>query len=366
MDIITSIVVQVILLALSLFITILRCWVRLRLERRALTISDYLIWGGWACSVGWVMCSITTLHLQIDHPLDPVDLTSDSVTYLKVRDMHTTLDEMGCHRKIRVQNRVLTGLRVQTVFLACYFFDIGLYFPKASIMTFYWWLIPPGFRRLRVGLYIGTAYLVSAFLTSILMDTLMTRPISDNWSIENQLNSIWNSYTDFAVNWTLNISTDLLLFCLPFFVLNCLQLRRRQKIGLIGVFSLGLITICISLARFIAYTATDYGIDDADGNAWCTAEMCTAVIVASLPGLKKLIVRGGTPSNAHYSRSTHGYDQKGSGLPISTSGTSQTRIKGGRSEDELEQVSLPGSMGKGAKDAKNVVMVTKDITVTAM
>lgn len=82
--------------------------------------------------------------------------------------------------------------------------------------------------------------------------------------------------------------------------------------------------------------------------------MCTAVIVASLPGLKKLIVRDGTPPNTHYRRSTHGYDQKGSGLPISTSGTSQTRIQGGRSEDEVELVSLPGSIGEETKDAKTL------------
>lgn len=80
--------VQALLLAVSLFFTILRCWVRIRLERRALTLSDYLIWGGWACSVGWVACSISTLNLQIDHPLQGELLLSDSVRYLKVHDMH--------------------------------------------------------------------------------------------------------------------------------------------------------------------------------------------------------------------------------------------------------------------------------------
>jgi hypothetical protein len=57
-----------------------------------------------------------------------------------------------------------------------------------------------------------------------------------------------------------------LVFALPFFIINCLKLRRRQKIGLVGVFSLGLITIVISLSRFIVYTATNYTVDDADGS----------------------------------------------------------------------------------------------------
>ena len=57
-----------------------------------------------------------------------------------------------------------------------------------------------------------------------------------------------------------------LVFGLPFFIINCLKLRRRQKIGLVGVFSLGLITIVISLSRFIVYTATEYTVDDASGS----------------------------------------------------------------------------------------------------
>jgi hypothetical protein len=61
------------------------------------------------------------------------------------------------------------------------------------------------------------------------------------------------------------------VFILPFFILNCIKLRKRQKIALCGVFSLGLITIIISLARFLVYTVTDYGIDDASGSKLTTS-----------------------------------------------------------------------------------------------
>lgn len=52
----------------------------------------------------------------------------------------------------------------------------------------------------------------------------------------------------------------------PFFILNRLKLRKRQKIALCGVFSLGFITVIISLGRFIVYTVTDYNVDDATGS----------------------------------------------------------------------------------------------------
>jgi hypothetical protein len=44
-------------------------------------------------------------------------------------------------------------------------FDIGLYFPKASILSFYLWLIPLSFRRLRVAVFISIAFTTSAFIS---------------------------------------------------------------------------------------------------------------------------------------------------------------------------------------------------------
>lgn len=102
---------------------------------------------------------------------------------------------------------------------------MGMYFPKASILSFYWWLIPIGFRRLRVALYVGTTYTACAFLSSLLLNMLIAGPISNNWyyfrhsrsskayihrSIEGQFSSLWNSLTALVVNWCLNFSTDLL------------------------------------------------------------------------------------------------------------------------------------------------------------
>jgi hypothetical protein len=79
---------QAVLLGLALVTTVLRCWVRLGLEKRRLTFPDYLVWCGWLCTLGWVICSAISLHIQIDHPLVEPDLTTDSVAYLVVRPTH--------------------------------------------------------------------------------------------------------------------------------------------------------------------------------------------------------------------------------------------------------------------------------------
>ena len=62
-----------------------------------------------------------------------------------------------------------------------------------------------------------------------------------------------------------NTAFHSLVFIFPFFILRNLTLRRRQKIGLVGIFSLGVLTMVISLSRFIAYSSDNYNLDDASG-----------------------------------------------------------------------------------------------------
>jgi hypothetical protein len=72
------------LLGLALAVMVLRSWVRVRIERRGLMLPDYFVWCGWVAALGWVICSIKALYLQLDHPLMGEELETDSVDYLKV------------------------------------------------------------------------------------------------------------------------------------------------------------------------------------------------------------------------------------------------------------------------------------------
>jgi hypothetical protein len=62
------------------------------------------------------------------------------------------------------------------------------------------------------------------------------------------------------------------VFILPFFIINCIkQLHTRQKIALCGIFSLGAITLAISLARFTMFvtsSSTTYTVDDTDAGKY--------------------------------------------------------------------------------------------------
>ncbi|KAF5550332.1 hypothetical protein FNAPI_7755 [Fusarium napiforme] len=309
-----GIAIQAVLLGSSLFVVILRCWTRLYYERKKLSLSEYFAWIGWTFALGWFITSTLSMLILVRHPPEGSDGLIPSVDYLKI------------------------------VWVAAYFFDTGIYWPKLSILAFYWYLIPDVFQSLRVALYMISAYLLSCMTTSILLNTLIARPISDNWSVENQLNSAWNSLPNFLTQWCLNSSTDLTLFCFPFFILKHLTLRTEQKLGLVGVFSLGGITMSASLARFIISNAADYQLDYPSGNALCMAEMATAVIVVCLPGLKKLIMRSRSTTNTTTQGSNSNQTSSGhsSNMTASKSRTaSQAYAEWGVMDDEIELPSHP-------------------------
>ncbi|OBS20235.1 hypothetical protein FPOA_06621 [Fusarium poae] len=135
----------------------------------------------------------------------------------------------------------------------------------------------------------------------------------------------------------MNFSTDLLLFCFPFFILNHLKLRKEQKLGLIGVFSLGAITLTVSLTRFIMSCVASYQLDDASGNTLCTAEMTTAVIIVCLPGLKKLIKRSKLPTKTDNSYQSSSGIATVSSAPLKSQQT-QSYAEWGMKDSDIELV----------------------------
>ncbi|KAH7401166.1 hypothetical protein DE146DRAFT_718391 [Phaeosphaeria sp. MPI-PUGE-AT-0046c] len=157
----------------------------------------------------------------------------------------------------------------------------------------------------------------------------------------------------------------------------------RTKVALCEVFSHQLITIIISLARFLVYTVTDYSLDDASGNLWCIAESCIATIIVSLPTLKVLVLRSAFTSTS--TRSDNGNRNSGSKKHIETIGsrsrkqslnhldTYQSHVEAGPSDDKIElfvqklrksSTSLSHTVGTShVYDEKEGVRVTTNVTI---
>lgn len=96
-------------------------------------------------------------------------------------------------------------------FATNYFFDVGLYLPKLSILAIYYQLVPPSQKTLRAGLHLLTAVTVAAVLVTVFTDTFWCGPDpSINWAIGEGLCSTFTSTTLMVSNWSMCITIEAL------------------------------------------------------------------------------------------------------------------------------------------------------------
>lgn len=98
------------------------------------------------------------------------------------------------------------------------------------------------------------------------------------------------------VNASVNIITDLLVATIPVRGIWRLQIPRRQKIALLGILTIGWFVCIVSVLRLYALNVFARHQDDATYHSaptayWSAIEANLAIVCASLPALKPLIVR---------------------------------------------------------------------------
>jgi hypothetical protein len=121
--------------------------------------------------------------------------------------------------------------------------------------------------KLRKALYAVTVFTGCAMTSTFFLDTFWCgRQVSVNWSLDEGACNTFASKEVFRIDWATNVSTDVFskwhvllenqdtnkttVFMIPFPLLHELQLNRRQIWGLVATFSLGIITITMSVVRF--------------------------------------------------------------------------------------------------------------------
>ena len=89
-----------------------------------------------------------------------------------------------------------------------YFYDYGMYFPKFTILALYFELFPSTMPKLRMSLYITTAFTVMCSCTTLGLITLFCKNVTDNWSTEPGKCSSFNSLLVLQIDWVMNFSSD--------------------------------------------------------------------------------------------------------------------------------------------------------------
>lgn len=94
-------------------------------------------------------------------------------------------------------------------FASNYFYDYGMYFPKATILALYFELFPTTMPMLRIMLYITTAFTITCSFITLGLITFFCHHIPDNWSIEEGKCSVFNSLMILQIDWAMNLTSDI-------------------------------------------------------------------------------------------------------------------------------------------------------------
>ncbi|KAH7313878.1 hypothetical protein B0I35DRAFT_480524 [Stachybotrys elegans] len=239
-------------MVLSYILVGARVYVRLFLKQNKLLASDYFLLVGLVAAQGLLICdSLTYRRGQMENFIDP------GIDVLKIR------------------------------FATNYFFDFGIYFPKFSIIAFYYFLVPTSKTKMRIALHALAAITGISALFTLFADTFWCGPDpTTNWTHMDTC-TVFASMDLMRANWSLNFITEILNLVYPFPLLADLRLsKKREKISLFAIFGMGMITVGVSIGRFVTMVN--------GGNAlsvyiWATAELCISIIIVAMTALRPLL-----------------------------------------------------------------------------
>ncbi|KAH7040023.1 uncharacterized protein B0I36DRAFT_357384 [Microdochium trichocladiopsis] len=241
---------------LALIFLGLRLYVRITQRQKNLIWSEVWLVMGASWLLGLVIC--------------------DTITYRK-----GAMSEFADQTDVEIK---------QLRFATNYLFDAGLYFPKLSMVTIYFQLLPRHVRPLRWALYFTAVFTAAAFLIAIFVDTFwcgLNVPV--NWSPDPAACSTFSSEFVFHLNWSFCFISEVLLLALPFPLLKTLRTaNRHETVSLVFLFALGIITIAVSAGRFATMMVL---VNDISIYVWATTEFAVSQIIVSSMALRPLMKR---------------------------------------------------------------------------
>ncbi|WDK20010.1 archaeal flagellin N-terminal-like domain-containing protein [Colletotrichum graminicola] len=166
-------------------------------------------------------------------------------------------------------------------------FDLGFYFPRFSLLAFYYELFPTAEKRLRLYLHMVTAYAVCAFFTTGFVDLFWCgADLSVNWADSDTKCTLANCVEPMYINWSIGIASELLgkcselsnlgitnkkiilVFALPFGILKLKALRTKDRRALFCIFLLGIFTLIISAVRFYLTVRSIWSLETCKTFPW--------------------------------------------------------------------------------------------------
>ncbi|CAK7210155.1 hypothetical protein SBRCBS47491_000677 [Sporothrix bragantina] len=175
---------------------------------------------------------------------------------------------------------------------------------KLSFAVFYLRVIPnQGFRRLN---YVIIGVLAAQGIEETFVVCFACTPITKFWkpTIEG---SCLNLLRFYYISFGIKLVTDIILFLEPIPTLLHLKLPWVKRVGLVIMFSLGLLTCVISIIRatYLNDTSSDVTWRLVDPIDWSTAEVCSLIICACIPYVRNILAEIPVINNALGLSSNH-------------------------------------------------------------
>ncbi|KAF3049938.1 hypothetical protein E8E11_009937 [Didymella keratinophila] len=240
---------------------------------------------------------------------------------------------MGQHVQELQPDTIQKSLKAFWVSLIVYYLSLGL--TKGSMLLQYRRVFT--IRAFKVGNYAVMAVVVCYTFWTVFSSVFACVPVRAFWTRE-QARCI-NQYAMWFTNAAINISTDFAIIILPMPVIRSLNLDRRQKTALMGIFAVGGFVCLVSILRLQSLVAisnsSDPTYDNPPAATWSSVETNVGIICSCLPLLRPLFVRWLPDSLSSYKRSMKSKEKLYAMMSSGKGG------KHARSQTEYDLAALP-------------------------
>ncbi|KAK7186798.1 hypothetical protein DPSP01_001148 [Paraphaeosphaeria sporulosa] len=299
--------------ALATLTVLLRLYTRFSLVKCA-GLEDYFITLAMLCSIGLTVC----IGVQ-------------------------AANGMGQHIKTLGDNEMRQSLKAFWASLIVYYLSLGL--TKTSILLQYRRVFATTSRTFHLAFWAVMAVVVCYTIWTEMVSIFACVPVRAFWTKETGAKCI-NQFATWFTNAAINILTDFALIILPIPVIRNLNLARRQKQALIGIFAVGGLVCIVSIMRLHSLVrisnSADPTYDNPSPATWSSVETNIGIICSCLPCLRPLIVRlvPGVFSSKQYMQSasrTNAFSRstrRRSAFPVDTAIPLESKISHRSSNEE--------------------------------
>ncbi|EEH42662.2 uncharacterized protein PADG_07482 [Paracoccidioides brasiliensis Pb18] len=256
------------LLGVAFLVTIIRTYVRVNtLGFKSLQLDDYLVW------VGVIFYAIeTALAYSVGSIAN--GLANNGMT----DKQRAALSPDSAEYRLRV-----LGSKIQLCGWSTY--GTLLWSLKSSLLVLYSRLTFGLKRSYRIRIYIGFCFIIASWMIVLMNLFLACRPFHKYWQIYPDPGNVCQPAISNQIIWVFlgfNVATDLYLLYIPIPMLWQSSIKPLKKIGLMLLFSGGLLVVGCAILRVVMIVMDPINGAQSAGS-WAVRETFIAVIMTNMP-----------------------------------------------------------------------------------